>query len=227
MPINVSTLIQSSLVGVSGAIGATGTTGATGSTGATGTSSSRSGVPGLIGPSGAKSSGQFILTAAASWPSLVSGASFPTNRELSSGLNYYYVEFPDDKTTYCNWACLLPSDYDGGTVTAQFYWVPFPLDPTSGENFLWGLTGRALGDNETVNPASAFTTAQTSLDTNTYGDGYLYISSGTPAITLAGTPAANEYVHFRAERQGENALDTAFGTPAQLLQVKINYTKTQ
>jgi hypothetical protein len=50
------------------------------------------------------------------------------------------------------------------------------------------------------------------------------ISAATAAITLAGVPAAGNYVQFRAERQSGNASDN-LAAIAELLQVRITYTR--
>lgn len=223
MPTNVSTLIQSSLLGASGATGATGPAGATGATGATGPTYSRSGVPGLIGGSGARPSGQFILTAAGAWPSDASGASFPTQTELSSGLNYYYISFPSGLKRYCNWACQFPNDFPGGVgfnMQSTFLWTH--ASGSSGNNVVWEIEARSINDNETMNPASPFGTAKSVTDTSVSGANYLYVSPTTSTLVPAGTANRYEYIHFRVNRTGSGVLDTA-PYDARLLGVIVHY----
>jgi hypothetical protein len=112
----------------------------------------------------------------------------------------------------------MPSDYDGGTITAVFYWF---ASTTSTSSVTWGLQGRSYGDNEAID--QAWGTAQEVNDANG-GNNIINISSSTPAITLAGTPAASEFVQFRVYRDSANVNDTLAAT-ARLLAVRITYTR--
>lgn len=212
MPTSVKTLLESYLNGATGATGPIGATGAIGPSGATGTQ-------GSTGATGPAPSGQIILTAAGSWPSITSPASSPIQvQSTTNAVNYYYVDFLDGNASYCNWAIAMPSDYNGGTVTAVFYWV---TTSATTNPVVWELAGRSFGDNEAID--QAFGTAQNVADTNNAAN-TLNISAATPAITLGGTPAAGEYVQFRAARLPANAGDTLTAS-ARLLQVRISYTR--
>jgi len=112
----------------------------------------------------------------------------------------------------------MPSDYNGGTVTATFYWV---TPSANTDSVVWGMAGRSFGDSELLD--QAFGTVQTVTDANGAADD-VNISAATAAITLAGTPAAGEYVQFRAERQGGAGGDNLTAI-AELLQVRITYTR--
>jgi len=112
----------------------------------------------------------------------------------------------------------MPSDYDGGTITAQFYWL---ADTTSTNSVVWGLAARAYADADLFD--QAFGTAQEATDANT-GQLDVNISPLTPAITIGGTPAASNFVVFRAYRNpvagGDNLAATAL-----LLAVRVTYTR--
>jgi hypothetical protein len=183
----------------------------------TGTSGT-SGV-GTSGTSGASPTGQIILTAAGSWPSITSGASSPIQGETTTNdVNFYYVSFADSVTSYTNWAMAMPSDYNGGTITAVFYWI----SPSASTNsVVWGLSARAFADGDALD--QAFGTVQTATDANQALDD-VNISAATAAITIGGTPAASNYVQFRAERQGGAGGDT-LAAVAELLQIRITYTR--
>jgi hypothetical protein len=160
-----------------------------------------------------------VLTAAGSWPSITGGASAPTQAETTTNdVNFYYVEFADAVTSHTNWALAMPSDYNGGTITAIFYWI----SPSASTNsVVWGMSGRAFNDGDVLD--QAFGTVQTVTDANN-GTDDVNISAATAAITLAGTPAAGSYVQFKAERQGGAGGDT-LAAVAELLQVRITYTR--
>jgi hypothetical protein len=112
----------------------------------------------------------------------------------------------------------MPSDYNGGTITAVFYWV---APSTSTNSVVWGLQARAWNDSDVFD--LAYGTAQEVTDANE-GNDDLNISSATPAITIGGTPSAGSLVSFRAYRNPANGSDTLAAT-AELLQIRITYTR--
>jgi hypothetical protein len=140
------------------------------------------------------------------------------NQTTTNLVNFYYVGFPNTTQLNTNWAISMPSDYNGGTITAVFYWI----SPASSTNsVVWGFQGRSYGDNEALD--QAFGTAQEVTDANN-GTDTVNISSATAAITLAGTPAASEYVQFRAYRDPLNVSDD-LAEIAELLAIRITYSR--
>ncbi len=113
----------------------------------------------------------------------------------------------------------MPSDWDGGTVTATFYWTN---TGTTANTCKWECQGRSYGDAETLNQTLA-TGVQSVTDTYTTTARQVMISAATAAITLNGTPAASELVVFQISRDPANDTLT---TDAQLLGVMIGYTRT-
>jgi hypothetical protein len=112
----------------------------------------------------------------------------------------------------------MPSDYNGGTITAIFYW----LAPSASTNsVVWGIAARAFNDSDPID--QAFGTAQEVTDANG-GTDDVNISAATSAITLAGTPAAGSFVQFRAYRNGAAGADTLVAL-AELLAIRISYTR--
>jgi hypothetical protein len=205
---------------VNGTSGSSGTSGIgeNGTSGTSGTSGiGENGTSGTSGSSGASPTGQIILTAAGGWPSITNGAGLPLQAQTTTNLvNYYYVPFVDGSQTFLNWGIAMPSDYNGGTVTAIFYW-----EGTATGSVVWGIAGRAFADGDVLD--QAFGTPQTVTDA-TSGIQEISISSATSAITLAGTPAAGQYVQFRVYRDGGAGGDTMTGA-ADLIQVRITYTR--
>jgi hypothetical protein len=112
----------------------------------------------------------------------------------------------------------MPSDYNGGTITAVFYWMAGTALTNSVE---WGLAARAYADGDALD--QAFGTPQEVTDANQANDD-VNISAATPAITIGGTPAASNYVQFRAYRNPTDANDTLAAT-AELLAIRITYTR--
>jgi hypothetical protein len=126
--------------------------------------------------------------------------------------------FPDGATRYANWNVAMPSDYNGGTVTAVFYWM---TPSATANNVVWGLSAVAFADGNVLD--TAFGTVQTVTDTNN-GTDDVNITAATGAITIGNTPAASDFVVFRVERQGGAGGDT-LAADAELLAVRITYTR--
>lgn len=113
----------------------------------------------------------------------------------------------------------MPSDWDGGTVTAVFYWMP---SNTSTNPILWTARGRSYGDQETFDQAQG--TLQSIQDTPSGTANQVHITGATPTITFSGTPAASEVVQFAFSRDPTSGSDTFTGT-GRLMGVMITYTR--
>jgi hypothetical protein len=215
----VVTINSSGGGGGGGTSGTSGINGTSGTSGVNGTSGS-SGISGSSGTSGVSPTGQIILTAAGGWPSLTNGCQPPASAQTTTNqVNFYFLGFLDGATTtYANWAMPMPSDYNGGTITAQFYWV---AGNASTNSVVWGLQARSYADGDLLD--QAYGTAVEVTDANQANDD-VNISATTSAITIGGTPAAHNYVQFRAYRNPAAAGDTLAAT-AELLSIKITYTR--
>jgi len=112
----------------------------------------------------------------------------------------------------------MPSDYNGGTITAVFYWI---APSVSTNSVVWGLAARAYADSDIFD--QAFGTPQEVTDANG-GNDDVNISAATPAITIAGSPAASNYVQFRAYRNPAAGGDN-LAAIAELLAIRISYTR--
>lgn len=112
----------------------------------------------------------------------------------------------------------MPAQWDEGTITFAPYWS----HPSTTTNFgvVWDLAGVAFSNDDAMD--TAFGTVQTSTDTGgTTSD--LYIGPTSAAITIAGTPAAQDLVHFRVRRVPANGSDT-MAVDARLHGVKLFVT---
>lgn len=110
-----------------------------------------------------------------------------------------------DATTqeYAQFAIPMPKSWNEGTITAQFRWSHAAT--TTNFGVVWNIQAVAVSDDDAI--AVAFGTAQQVADTGgTTND--LYITAETPAITVAGTPAAGDTVFFRVSRVTGDGSDT-------------------
>lgn len=189
--------------------------GATGATGAAGPE----GTPGLDGLPGPKPAGQLFLTASGMVPATTNGAAQNKNVAATNVQNYYSLDFDQTTQEFAHAVVAMPSDWNGGTVTAEFYWT---ATGTSTNSVVWALEGRSYGDLETID--QAYGTAQQVADAHSATALQMQKSSATPAITLGGTPAAGELVMFRVKRVPADGSDT-LAADAMLLGVMVNYTR--
>lgn len=156
------------------------------------------------------------------WPSGTSGCATNAKTEQATNKqNLYTLDFDGAGTIkeFSEGTVAMPSDWDGGTVTATFYWT---ATGTSTNSVVWGCQGRSYGDSETLD--QAWGTAQEVTDAHTATALQAQISGTSAAITLSGTPAASELVQFRIYRDPNNGSDT-LAVDAMLIGVRITYSR--
>lgn len=158
-----------------------------------------------------------ILSAAGGWGSTTGGAPDPTKAEfVTNDVDMQLIDFDASTDEYVQWTGVLPDNYDGGTITATFYWTA----ASGSGDVIWGLQGRCFGDSDAID--QAWGTAQTVTDTLITADD-VHITSATSAITLAGTPAGGELCQFRVYRDADAGGDT-LAVDARLIAVKLEYS---
>lgn len=121
-----------------------------------------------------------------------------TNRNMIKSLDF-------DPTTqeFAQFAMRMPKQWNEGTITASFSWS----HASTATNFgvVWALEAVAFGDGDDRD--AAFGTAQQIADTGGTTN-RCYITSQTPAITIAGTPQARDLVLFQVKRVPADGSDT-------------------
>lgn len=136
-----------------------------------------------------------------------------TNKVMQSSL-----DFDQSTAEYAQVAIRMPKSYNGGTMTATFVWT---ANSSSTNSVVWGIQGMSRTDTEVID--SAFGTAQTVTDANSWPTAYtLNISAESGAFTITGA-AALEWVVFQIYRDAANGSDT-LAADACLLGVFLNYT---
>jgi predicted RNase H-like HicB family nuclease len=125
---------------------------------------------------------------------------------IASAANQPDIQTLDfDATTqeYAQFGVVMPKSWNEGTVTFKAHWSHAATVTNFG--VVWDLQAVAVSDDDAI--AVAFGTAQTSTDTGgTTND--LYSSPESSAITVSGTPAAEDMVFFRLSRVTGNGSDT-------------------
>lgn len=137
--------------GTQGSTGATGTAGSQGATGATGAGTQgATGATGTQGATGPRPTGIIVLTAAGMVPATTTGAAQNKNVATTNVQNYYTLDFDTTTQEFAHATIAMPSDWNGGTITAQFWWT---ATGTSTNSVVWALEGRSYGDSETIDQA--------------------------------------------------------------------------
>lgn len=129
-----------------------------------------------------------------------------------------YLAFDATTQEFAQFSIQMPKSWNEGTIVAQFIWT----HPSTTTNFgvAWELGAVAFADDDALD--TAFGTEVTVTDTGgTTHD--CYISAESSAMTVAGSPTAEELVYFRVTRDPANGSDT-MAVDAWLIGVKLHYT---
>lgn len=172
----------------------------------------RAGEGGTLGAGGGGGGGggstvgkqSIYVAAGAMRPSVTGGCNTLTAiASASNQPDILTLDFDATTQEYAQFGIALPKKWDEGTVTFKAYWSHAAT--TTNFGVVWNLQAVAVGNDDAI--AVAFGTAQTSTDTGgTTND--LYVSPESSAITVAGTPAAEDMVFFRLSRVTGDGGDT-------------------
>ncbi len=134
-------------------------------------------------------------------------------------VNYRYLPFDPTTPEYAQ--IMLPMDpmWNEGTLQIAFAWTC-----TATGDAVWGASGCAISDSETLDTAQGV--SQTVTDTIAAA-GRLQVSAYTPAITLGSTPLENDVLILEIFRKANDAADTINAADAHLLFVKIKITTSE
>lgn len=156
-------------------------------------------------PGGASAGRHAVFIAAGSIRPSVTGGCAAVTAVASAANQPDIVSLDFDTTTqeYAQFYLTMPKSWDEGTVTFAPIWSHAAT--TTNFGVVWDLQAYAASNDDAI--ATAFGTAQTSTDTGgTTND--IYMGPESSAITIAGTPAAEDTVFFRISRVTGNGSDT-------------------
>lgn len=128
------------------------------------------------------------------------------------------LDFDTTTQEFAQFAIQMPKGWNESTLICQFVWS----HPATTTNFdvVWAIEAVAFANDDAAD--TAFGTAVQVADTGgTTND--IYISDETSALTVAGTPGAEEWVVFQVKRVPTDGSDT-MAVDARLHGVKIHYT---
>jgi hypothetical protein len=158
-----------------------------------------------------------IWIPAGSFTSATTNGAEITSRETTTNkINYHYAAF-DTATSEIAWFTWTPpANWNAGTVRFKLYWTNTAGLTT--ETIDFDLAAVAFADDDALDTAVG--TAANVTDT-WIAQGDLHITAYSSAITIAGSPAAGEEVHFKLSR--DIASDNLTGD-ADVIGVLLEYS---
>ena len=156
------------------------------------------------------------VPAAAMRPTVSNGCAAMTDVETTAGRpDIQVLDFDGSADEAAQFQVMFPKLWDEGTVTFQAAWTSTATDT---DGVTWGLQGVAGGDGDTID--AAYGTAVTVDDANQSTAEDLYVTAESSAVTIAGSPAADQICYFRVFRDVSDSNDTA-AEDARLVGLKL------
>lgn len=136
----------------------------------------------------------------------------------TNDVDYWVLDFDDGADEFAFWGPItMPANYDGGVLTAIFYWTTTATDT---DGVAWAIQLLSLDDNDAID--TAWGTAVVVTDDAQSAAGEVLITAATADITPGGTASAPELLFVRVFRDVSDANDD-MTEDARLLGVKLLY----
>jgi hypothetical protein len=146
-----------------------------------------------------------FLPANAFTPTTTSGAEQTSVEYETNDIQKSYLAFDGASQEYADINLVMPPTWDRSTIKAKIYWAP-ASGASSGDGVVFGFQGVAVSDDDAID--TSLGTAQEVTDTATVGaDGDLHVTDATAAITIGGTPALGDLIHFKLYRDPTDGSD--------------------
>ena len=158
------------------------------------------------------------VPAAAMYPSTTNGCSAITQVETTAlRPDLKVLDFAAAADDFAQFAVAFPKSWNEGTVTYQPFWT---VTGTNTGTVVWQLGGIAVSSDDTINTAFGTLVATTALaHSGTSND--LMVSAESGAVTIAGSPAANDLCFFQINNDASASSQTGV---VRLLGVKFFFT---
>jgi len=127
------------------------------------------------------------------------------------------LDFDEDADEFAQFSVAFPKSWNAGTVTFQFFWSSSA--DTNGVSM--NLQGVAFADNDSID--TAYGTAVVVDDSAQGAVEELLVSAESAAITIAGSPGANELTYFRIGRDVSDSNDD-MDADCRLHGIKLHFT---
>jgi len=128
------------------------------------------------------------------------------------------LDFDASTAEYAQFSIAMPKSWNLGTVTYQVFWSP---GNTNTGDCIFGLQGLATTEGDTADAVFGTAIEVTDAGIGTVED--VQMSAVSSAMTLAGSPADDDYCFFQLYRDAADGSDTFTGD-ARVLGIKLFYT---
>ena len=128
------------------------------------------------------------------------------------------LDFDASTAEYAQFSIAMPKSWNLGTVTYQVFWTP---STTNTGNCIFGLQGVSCTEGDTADVAFGTAIEVTDAGIGTVED--VQMSAVSSDMTIAGSPADNDYTFFQLYRDAADGSDTFTGD-ARLMGIKLFYT---
>jgi len=158
------------------------------------------------------------VPASAMYASTTNGCSAITQVETTAlRPDLKVLDFAAAADAFAQFAIAFPKSWNEGTVTYQPFWT---VTGTNTGTMVWQLGGIAASSDDTINTAFGTLIATTALaHSGTSND--LMVSAESGAVTIAGSPAANDLCFFQINNDASASGQTG---AARLLGIKFFFT---
>ena len=156
------------------------------------------------------------VPAQAMTPTASNGCAALATVETTSGRpDMNVLDFDKDSDEFAQFAVAFPKSWNAGTVTYQFFWSG--IAATTGVELT--LAGVAFADNDSID--TAYGTAVAVADAAQGAVEELLVSAESGAVTIAGSPGANELTYFRI---GRDVSEDDMAGDCRLHGIKLHFT---
>lgn len=156
------------------------------------------------------------VPAAAMTARTTNGAASGTTELTTNDVMLRSFDFDTSTEEGVGFMIAMPKSWNEGTVTFAPYWTA----ASGSGGVVWGLAAYAFSNDDAMD--TAVSGQQTSTDTLITAND-CHVGPTSSAITIGGTPAANDLIYFEITREVANGSDT-LGVDAKLLGIQIYYT---
>ena len=145
-----------------------------------------------------------------------SGAGSSTYDSGSNDLTLGTGDFDTGAAEYMQVELIMPKSWDRGTVTARFYWTATGGGST--QTVRWTIAGVAASDGDSLNVAAG---TAVYVDDTWQANNTLHVTAETGAMTIAGSPAAEDLVVLQI---GRDIANDNMGGDARLIGIALFIT---
>jgi len=153
-------------------------------------------------------------------PTTSSGCAAKVTVESGNGIDYDVLDFDSGSNEVAFINFQMPDSWDAGVVQFRYIWTN--AGGGAAETVVFELNGRSFANDDPIDTAIGGTALE--VEDTWIAQGDVHISPWSGDLTIQGTPAAGEFVHFKLRRDVSE--DDLTGD-ARLMAVQVRYKMDQ